>query len=171
MSFPLCKPELSHFVSIESPAELMRPLPGESARDLVWLALQWPTQLKENRKNISHSLCGEWRYNPTAQASPPPLLEPKQTPIDEGNWLVTHTHTHTHMLRIMQCPHVHADDESPTAMTVRILLLGMSVEKNEADKVCVSTRDRICLLSVWVCLLGSHGNEEPLTKSIWAMSV
>ncbi len=81
-------------------------------------------------------------------------MEPKQTPINEGNGLVTHTHTHTHthILRIMQCPHVHPDDESPTAMTVRILLLGMSLEKNEAEKVCMCLREigSACCLSEYV---------------------
>lgn len=52
----------------------------------------------------------------------------------------------------MQCPHVHADDEFPTAMTVRILLLGMSVEKNEADKVfmCLQEIGSACCLSEYV---------------------
>lgn len=56
------------------------------------------------------------------------------------------------MLRIMQSPHVHADDESPTAMTVRILLLGMSVEKKESDKVCMCLREigSACCLSEYV---------------------
>jgi len=44
-------------------------------------------------------------------------------------------------------------------------------EKRGWQSVYVSGRDRICLLSVWVCLLRSYDNEEALTKSICPMSM
>lgn len=100
------------------------------------------------KKKSSHNLCGEWRYNPTAQAI---TTSPAGAKTDSYWWRKLVCYSHTHMLRIMQCPHVHAGDGSPTPMTVRHCSWEWVLRKNEADKVCM------CLLEIGsACCLSEY---------------
>lgn len=105
------------------------------------------TVRKQKKNKSAHNLCGEWRYNPTAQAI---TTSPAGAKTDSYWWrkLVCYSHTHAQNNAVSTCSCRWWVSYSNDCET---LLLGMSVEKNEADKVCM------CLLEIGsACCLSEY---------------